>query len=156
MELLLGLLASQNGLVAVDDHDKVTAIHVGGKIDLLLATQQNGSLGCDAAQRLAGGVEQVPLALHFSGLHESSAHIYFLLISIHNSSGAGWGAKDSIYHQKPPVNTIFCFFRLKSIQLLKSLDFSRILFGSHVAFLFLPDRVFFAGRCKSAVIYAIL
>jgi hypothetical protein len=33
------------------------------------------------AQALAGSVEQVPLALDFSGLHESSAHIYFLLIS---------------------------------------------------------------------------
>src|SRR5699024_10254398 len=124
VELLLGLLAGQDSFVAVDDDHKVAAVDVGGEVDLLLAAQQNSSLGSDAAQRLAGSVEQVPLALDFSGLYESSAHIYILLISIRNSSGAGWGASDSIYHQKPPVNMIFRFFRRNFSILAKSRVFS--------------------------------
>ena len=81
VELLLGLLAGQNSLIAVDDNNEIAAVHVGGVIDLLLAAQQNSGFSSDVAQALAGSVEQIPLALDFSGLYESSAHIYFLLIN---------------------------------------------------------------------------
>ena len=37
VELLLGLLAGQNSLIAVDDNNEIAAVHVGGVIDLLLA-----------------------------------------------------------------------------------------------------------------------
>ena len=45
VELLLGLLAGQNSLIAVDDDNVVTAIDVGGVVDLLLAAQQNSGPG---------------------------------------------------------------------------------------------------------------
>ena len=91
VELLLSLLAGQDSLIAVDDNNEIAAVHVGGIIDLLFAAQQNSGLSSDVAQALAGSVEQVPLALDFSGLHESSAHIYFLLISFLYVSGAFLG-----------------------------------------------------------------
>ena len=91
VELLLILLAGQNCLVAVDDNDVIAAIDIGGVVDLLLAAQQNSGLSSDVAQALAGSVEQVPLTLDFSGLYESSSHIYFLLISFLYVSGAFLG-----------------------------------------------------------------
>ena len=72
VELLLGLLAGQDSLVTVDDDDVIAAIDVGGVVDFLLAAQQNSSLSSDVTQALAGCVEQIPLALDFSGLYESS------------------------------------------------------------------------------------
>ena len=56
VELLLGLLAGQDSLVAVDDDNLVTAINVGGVVNFLLAAQQNSSLSSDVAQALAGSV----------------------------------------------------------------------------------------------------
>ena len=41
VELLLGLLAGQNSLIAIDDNNEIAAVHIGGIIDLLLAAQQN-------------------------------------------------------------------------------------------------------------------
>ena len=99
VELLLSLLAGQNCLVAVDDNDVIAAIDIGGVVDLLLAAQQNSGLSSDVTQALAGCVEQLPLALAFSGLYESSAHIYFLLISVWYDSGA-FGARVSVYNTK--------------------------------------------------------
>ena len=53
----------------------IPAINVGGEIDLVLAAEQNGGLGSDAAQRFAGSIDHIPLAVsHLSGLGESSAH----------------------------------------------------------------------------------
>ena len=75
MELLLQLLAGQDSLVAVDDDDVVTAVNVGGESGLVLAAQDDSSLGSNAAEGLAGGVDHIPLAVsHFSGLSESRAH----------------------------------------------------------------------------------
>ena len=124
VELLLGLLAGQNSLVAVDDDDEIAAVNIGGIIDLLLAAQQNSSLSSDVAQALAGSVEQIPLALDFSGLDESSAHIYFLLISVSTVQCTFWGASVSIHHKNAPVNIIFRFFRLSFFNLSFSHVFS--------------------------------
>ena len=107
VELLLGLLAGQDSLVTVDDDDVIAAIDVGGVVDFLLAAQQNSSLSSDVTQALAGCVEQIPLALDFSGLYESSAHIYFLLISVLTVQAPFWGASVSIHHKNAPVNRIF-------------------------------------------------
>ena len=109
VELLLCLLAGQDSLVAVDDDDVIAAINIGGIIDLLLAAQQNSSLSSDVAQALAGSVEQIPLALDFSGLYESSAQIYFLLISVWYDSGA-FGARVSVYNTKKRLSTSFFDF----------------------------------------------
>ena len=55
MELLLQLLAGQDSLIAVDDDDVVTAVNVGGESGLVLAAQDDSSLGSNAAEGLAGG-----------------------------------------------------------------------------------------------------
>ena len=75
MELLLQLLAGQDSLIAVDDDDIVTAVNIGGESGLVLAAQDDSSLGSNAAEGFAGGVDHIPLAVsHFSGLSESRAH----------------------------------------------------------------------------------
>ena len=60
--LLLQLLAGQNGLLGVDDHDIVAAVGVGGVLRLVLAAQQDGRGGSGLAQGLARRVEDIPLA----------------------------------------------------------------------------------------------
>ena len=140
VELLLSLLAGQNCLVAVDDNDVIAAIDIGGVVDLLLAAQQNSGLSSDVTQALAGCVEQIPLALDFSGLYESSAHIYFLLISVWYDSGA-FGARVSVYNTKKRLSTSFCdFFSgnfYTSQNLLNPLEISRFL-KSHFQKVFRP------------------
>ena len=75
MELLLHLLAGQDSLVAVDDDDMVTTVNVRSKGGLVLTAQDDSSLGSNAAEGFAGGVDHIPLAVsHFSGLSESRAH----------------------------------------------------------------------------------
>ena len=61
MELLLQLLAGQDSLIAVDDDDVVTAVNVGGESGLVLAAQDDSSLGSNAAEGLAGGVDHIHL-----------------------------------------------------------------------------------------------
>ena len=115
VELLLGLLAGQNSLVAVDDDNVIAAIDVGGVVDLLLATQQNSGLSSDVTQTLAGCVEQIPLALDFSGLYESS------VLTVQAPFGS---ASVSIPHKNAPVNRIFRFFQCRFSVLSKPLVFS--------------------------------
>ena len=75
MELLLQLLAGQDSFVAVDDDDMIATVNVGGESGLVLAAQDDSSLGSNAAEGFAGGVDHIPLAVsHFSGLSESRAH----------------------------------------------------------------------------------
>ena len=66
----------------------------------MTAAQQNSGFSSDVAQALAGSVEQVPLTLDFSGLYESSAHIYFLLISFLYVSGVLLGRECQYTTQK--------------------------------------------------------
>ena len=76
----------QNSLIAVDHDHVITTVHVGGKGNLVLATQQNSSLGSNAAEGLARGVDHIPLAVsHLCGLCESSAHN----VNLHPKSRAG-------------------------------------------------------------------
>lgn len=62
VELLLQLFARQDRLLGVDDDDEVAAVGVGGVLGLALAAQQVGDDDGGLAQRLAGGVDHVPLA----------------------------------------------------------------------------------------------
>ena len=124
MEFFLQLLAGEHCLCAIDDNDMVPAVYMGRKRRLMLAAQQNSSLSSDVTQALAGCVEQIPLALDFSGLDESSAHIYFLLISVSTVQCTFWGASVSIHHKNVPVNIIFRFFQLSFLNLSFSLVFS--------------------------------
>ena len=53
----------------------VTTVNVRSKGGLVLTAQDDSSLGSNAAEGLAGGVDHIPLAVsHFSGLSESRAH----------------------------------------------------------------------------------
>ena len=75
MELFLQLLAGQDSLIAVDDDDMSPQSTLGVKVVLFFAAQDDSSLGSNAAEGLAGGVDHIPLAVsHFSGLSESRAH----------------------------------------------------------------------------------
>ena len=61
-ELLLELLAGEDGFLRVDDDDEIAAVNVGGERGFVLAAEQVRSLGGDAAQGLVSGVQNVPLA----------------------------------------------------------------------------------------------
>jgi len=71
------------------------------------------------AQALAGSVEQVPLTLDFSGLYESSAHIYFLLISFLYVSGTLLGRECQYTTQKRACQHDFWIFSAEIFETLK-------------------------------------
>ena len=81
VELLLALLAGEDGLVSVDDDDEVAAVGVGGVLGLVLTTQQGSGGGSGLAQRLAGSIENVPLALDVTLVCHKGRHIGFLHLS---------------------------------------------------------------------------
>ena len=62
IQLLVQLVAGENGLIGVDDDDKIAAIHMGGEDRLMLASQQGGSLSGYAAQGLVSSVDHIPFA----------------------------------------------------------------------------------------------
>ena len=77
MILLFQLLASQNSFVAVNHDDMVTAVNIGGKGSLVLTTQQDSGLGSNAAERFAGSINNIPLAVdHLSGLSENKMILF--------------------------------------------------------------------------------
>ena len=63
VKLLLTLFASENGLLSVDNDHEIAAVSMGGVLGLVLATQQDSGSGGSLAQGLAGGIEDIPLAL---------------------------------------------------------------------------------------------
>ena len=72
------LLAGQDSLIAVDDDDVVTAVNVGGESGLVLAAQDDSSLGSNAAEGFSSGVDHIPLALQGLLFQQSSGHYDFL------------------------------------------------------------------------------
>ena len=64
VDLLVGLIASEDSLVSVDDDNIVAAVDVRGEIDLVLATQQVSSDDGGTAQGLAGGIQDLLLFLY--------------------------------------------------------------------------------------------
>ena len=76
--LLLHLVAGQGGLGGVDDDDVVAAVGVGGVGDFALAAQQVGHDDGGLAQGLAGGINDVPLALNGGLVCHISGHGVFL------------------------------------------------------------------------------
>mgnify|MGYP003331045341 CR=1 FL=1 len=72
--LLLQLLAGENGLGGVDDDDVVAAVGVGRVGGLQLAAQKIGGDDGGLAHGLAGGVQNVPLALDVGLVSHESGH----------------------------------------------------------------------------------
>ena len=58
--MLVGLAGGQDDLVGVDDDDVVTGVDVGREDRLVLAAQDVGDLGGQAAEHQALGVDDVP------------------------------------------------------------------------------------------------
>jgi len=61
--LVLQLLAGNSNLVGIDDDQVIAGVNMRGVNRLVLATQAASQLGGKTAQRLAGGVNEVPVAL---------------------------------------------------------------------------------------------
>ncbi|MPN42752.1 hypothetical protein SDC9_190309 [bioreactor metagenome] len=60
---VLQLVAGQNSFGGIDNHNMIATINIGRKNRLMLAAQNAGN-GCSGtAQRLACGVNDIPLAL---------------------------------------------------------------------------------------------
>ncbi|MNN67128.1 hypothetical protein D3C81_1827470 [compost metagenome] len=72
--LVLQLLAGNGNLVGIDDDQVITGVNMRGVDRLVLATQAASQLGGKTAQRLAGGVNEVPVALDGLVLCSESAH----------------------------------------------------------------------------------
>jgi hypothetical protein len=70
------LVAGQDHLLGVDDHDMVAGIEMGRETGLVLAAQALGDLGRETAKYDAVGVHEPPLArdltrFSYVGLHSS-------------------------------------------------------------------------------------
>jgi hypothetical protein len=69
---LLGLAAGHAHLRGIDDDDEVAVVQVGLVGGLVLALEQVGGLGGDAAERPAGGIDDVPVLVHLRLLDSHS------------------------------------------------------------------------------------
>ena len=67
VELLVELGAGQDDLSSVENDDVVTAIYMRSKDRLMLSAKKVGNLGSDTAERLACGVNDIPVAADFAG-----------------------------------------------------------------------------------------
>ena len=74
--LLFELLACEDSVLTVDDDDVITAVNVGCKGYLVLASEQDSGLSRYLTEGLAGSVDDIPLALDLA---------FFCHISGHNS-----------------------------------------------------------------------
>ena len=119
--LLLQLLAGQNSLLGVDDHDEVAAVGVGGELRLVLAAQQGGRSGGSLAQGLARRIEDIPLADdvplvgHKSGHGETSNFAFYDQKCLNRIRTPIWttGAFCIIIRWFQGVNTFFQNFNLE-------------------------------------------
>ena len=74
VHLVLQLLAGHRDLLGIDHHQVVAGVDVRGVDGLVLAAQAVGQLGGQAAEGLAGGVDEIPVALDGLGLGDVSLH----------------------------------------------------------------------------------
>src|SRR5690554_617186 len=73
--LLVGQLVAGDGHLPDVDHDDVVAgVHVRGVDGLVLAAQAARDFAAEPAERLAGGVDHVPVTLYGFGLGAESLH----------------------------------------------------------------------------------
>ena len=126
--LLLQLLAGQNSLLGVDDHDEVAAVGVGGELRLVLAAQQGGRSGGSLAQGLARRVEDIPLADdvplvgHKSGHGETSNFAFYLQKLLKHNSRPNLDDWSVLYYNTvvpgcQPSFRNFQFRKIKSLEI---------------------------------------
>ena len=72
--LALGLVARDAQLARVHHDDEIAGIHVRREFGLVLATQSQRDLGCQAAEHLVGGVDHEPVMRHLMGLGGKRLH----------------------------------------------------------------------------------
>ena len=141
--LLLQLLAGQNSLLGVDDHDEVAAVGVGGELRLVLAAQQGGRSGGSLAQGLARRIEDIPLADdvplvgHKSGHGETSNFAFYDKKCLNRIRTPIWttGAFCIIIRWFQGVNTFFENFNLEIRMLAQTREISQILLNAPFRFL---------------------
>src|SRR5699024_2269923 len=119
VELLLALLAGEDGLVDVDDDDEIAAVNVGGVIGLVLAAQELGGGDSGAAQGLARCVENVPFSLdglllgHSSGhsVSSSESSAFYMIKILTNPMRTGtivlFQRAFMLYHRENAMSTVF-------------------------------------------------
>ena len=59
--------SADGDLGGVEDNDEVTGVNMRGEDGFVFSTKEVGGLDGDAAERLAGGVDDPPVALHLFG-----------------------------------------------------------------------------------------
>src|SRR5207248_10079540 len=75
VELLLALVAGHRDALGVDDDHEVADIAVRRVLGLALPAQRLGDLRREPAQRLAGGVDDEPVALAGRGSGDKRLHL---------------------------------------------------------------------------------
>src|SRR5690606_15771844 len=67
--LLGGLAAAEAHLRGIDYDDEVAHVEMRLEVGLVLAAQERGDFGCDAAERAVGGVDHMPVLGDLAGFH---------------------------------------------------------------------------------------
>ena len=68
------LVTGEANFTCVDNHDKIAAIHMGGKNRFALAAKQVGGGDSDGTKDFAIGIDDVPLAFNFFGFCRKGLH----------------------------------------------------------------------------------
>ena len=93
VEFLAHLVASQSNLVGIDDDHVVAGVGVRRESRLVLATQQDCSLGGETAKHHVGGVDDVPVVSQISWFRSEGFHwITFSIYCVPGCQllGAAW------------------------------------------------------------------
>ena len=95
VELVVELVAGHGDLLGVQHDDVVAHVHVGAVVGLVLALEPHGDLRREAAERLAAGIDDIPIPAHFRGLYERCLH------GLRGSDEVEKGAK--VYSRTPSI-----------------------------------------------------
>jgi len=119
VDLLVQLLAGENGLGSVYDDDEVSRVNIRHKVRFMFSAKDSSGFGCDLTEGFALSVKHIPFALYFAG---------FWHISRHTSSSIEFLIARLSYHSAHSVSTkISIFFNLE-VEFSRFLSFS-LFFG---------------------------
>ena len=65
-QLGVGLGASDDDFLGIDDDHEITQLNTRGKSRFVLSQQESGDLGCQAPEGFPVGIHQQPLAVYLS------------------------------------------------------------------------------------------